>query len=54
MDRKIEELLEKGKEMKTQGQKVLKKEKKTITRAIHAWAVEIQMVQFLSADAHVY
>lgn len=37
MDRKIEELLKKGKEMKTQGQKVLKKEKKTITRAIHAW-----------------
>lgn len=25
MDKKIEELLEKGKEMKTQGQKVLKK-----------------------------
>ena len=37
MDKKIEELLEKGKEMKTQGQKVLKKERKTITRAIHAW-----------------
>lgn len=109
MDKKIEELLEKGKELKTQGSEVLKKEKKTVSRAFHAWkdmdhhkgdvhtgelttafrewrgvkdtaydfakaagvgryepydhekscgfrkgTVEIQMVQFLSADPHVH
>ena len=102
MDKKIEELLEKGKELKTQGSEILKKEKKTVSRAFHAWkdmdhhkgdvhtgelttafrewrgvkdtaydfakwlqvwekscgfrkgTVEIQMVQFLSADPHVH
>lgn len=37
MDKKIEELLEKGKELKTQGSEILKKEKKTVSRAFHAW-----------------
>ena len=110
LDKKIEELLEKGKELKTQGSEILKKEKKTVSRAFHAWkdmdhhkgdvhtgelttafrewrgvkdtaydfakwlqvwgdmslmimknpvgsvkgTVEIQMVQFLSADPHVH
>lgn len=37
MDKKIEELLEKGKEIKNQGQDILKKERKTVSRAFQAW-----------------